>query len=253
MTCVPGRIKEDYMEEEYTLHRSGAETAANRKRRRVVCQICSASLQTSSLTSHLETQHDIYCLFILSQNIIVEHPAVVYHAIALTETGCYFCPVGKCIGGTSTWWNLRRHFLDRHPQDLVVCPSEGTLPLPRCTRCGMQTAAGALMRKHQETELCRERWRQQVQHETTAAAWLSLEMQFFAYGEELLEWVIVFTYLGRLLSYDDNDIQAMRGNLAKARRCWARVSRVLRSENALPKVCGVFYKATIQAVLLFWE
>jgi hypothetical protein len=29
------------------------------------------------------------------------------------------------------------------------------------------------------------------------------------------------------------------------------VSQVLRSENALPKVCGVLYKATIQAVLLF--
>ncbi len=40
-------------------------------------------------------------------------------------------------------------------------------------------------------------------------------------------------------------------NLAKARRCWARVSQVLRSENASPKVCGVFYKATIRAVLLF--
>jgi hypothetical protein len=43
----------------------------------------------------------------------------------------------------------------------------------------------------------------------------------------------------------------MRGNLAKAHRCWAQVSQVLRSENALPKVCGVFHKATIQAVLLF--
>ncbi len=106
------------------------------------------------------------------------------------------------------------------------------------------------MRKHQETKLCRERWHQQVQHETAEATRLSLETRFFAYGEGL-EWVKVFKYLGRLLSYDDNDTQSMRGNLAKARRCWARVSRVLRSENALPKVCGVFYKATIQAVLLF--
>ncbi len=82
------------------------------------------------------------------------------------------------------------------------------------------------------------------------AARLSLETQFFAYGEEL-EQVKVFKYLGQLLSYDDNDTQAMRGNLAKARRCWVWVSQVLRSENASPKVCGVFYKATIQAVLLF--
>jgi hypothetical protein len=114
----------------------------------------------------------------------------------------------------------------------------------------MQMAAGALLRNHQKTKLCEERWCQQVQHETTVTAQLSLKMRFFAYGEEL-QWVEVFKYLGRLLLYDDNDTQAMRANLAKARRCWARVSRVLRSENAPPKVCGVFYKATIQAVLLF--
>jgi hypothetical protein len=54
-----------------------------------------------------------------------------------------------------------------------------------------------------------------------------------------------------LLAYDDNDSQAMRLNLKKARKSWAQVSRVLRAENASPKVCGVFYKATVQAVLLF--
>ena len=43
----------------------------------------------------------------------------------------------------------------------------------------------------------------------------------------------------------------MRGNLKKARRVWARISRVLRAENASPRVCGMFYKATVQSVLLF--
>jgi hypothetical protein len=142
--------------------------------------------------------------------------------------------------------------MDHHPQDLVVCPSEGSAPLPRCTRCGMQTAAGALMRKHQETKLCMERLHQQVQHKTAVATRLYLKTRFFAYGEEL-EQVEVFKYLGQLLLYDDNDTQAMRGDLPKARRCWVQVSRVLRSENASPKVCAVFNKATIQAVLLFWE
>jgi hypothetical protein len=114
----------------------------------------------------------------------------------------------------------------------------------------MQTAPGALLRNHQATELCRERYKQLVQHETAATAQLALNTRFYTYGEEL-ERVEVFKYLGRLLSYNDNNTQAMRANLAKARGCWARVSQVLRAENALPKVCGVFYKATIQAVLLF--
>ncbi len=117
------------------VHRSGAETATYRKCRWVVCQICSASLLAGSLASHLETQHDIYCSFVLSRDIIVECPAVVYCAITLTETGCYFCPVANCVGGTSAQWNLCRHVMDCHPQDCVVCPSEGTAPLQRCTRC----------------------------------------------------------------------------------------------------------------------
>ena len=61
----------------------------------------------------------------------------------------------------------------------------------------------------------------------------------------------VFKYLGRLIAFDDDDTQAVRGNLAKARRVWARISRILRAENASVRVCGMFYKATVQSVLLF--
>ena len=61
----------------------------------------------------------------------------------------------------------------------------------------------------------------------------------------------VFKYLGRLIAFDDDDTQVVRGNLAKARRVWARISRVLRAENASARACGMFYKATVQSVLLF--
>ena len=40
-------------------------------------------------------------------------------------------------------------------------------------------------------------------------------------------------------------------NLRKARRVWARILAVLRAENASPRVCGMFYKATVQNMLLF--
>jgi hypothetical protein len=73
---------------------------------------------------------------------------------------------------------------------------------------------------------------------------------FTAYGAEL-ERVEVFKYLGRLLAYDDNDNQAVRGNLKKARCVWARLSRTIRAENASPRACGIFYKATVQSILLF--
>ena len=250
MVCIPGRIREGYTEEEYADYKSGTSTAEDRKRRRVNCEICGTSLAAGSYQSHLETQHDIFRSMVLQRDIRIERQPVIYRAIESIAVGKYFCPIPLCDGGASTKWNLRRHFLDRHPQDLVVIPSEGSVPLPKCERCGMQTERGALYGRHQRTRLCMEGWEKKMQHEAAEAARLALAQSFTAYGEQL-ERVEVFKYLGRLLAYDDNDTQAMRGNLKKARKSWAQVSRVLRAENASPKVCGVFYKATVQAVLLF--
>ena len=72
---------------------------------------------------------------------------------------------------------------------------------------------------------------------------------FTAYGK-VLERVEVFKYLGRLLAYNNNDSQAVRGNLKKARDIWARLSRTMWAENASPRVCGMFYKVTVQTILL---
>jgi hypothetical protein len=102
----------------------------------------------------------------------------------------------------------------------------------------MQTNHGALYRSHQRTQLCQDGWDKKVQHVAAEIARVALEQSFTAYGDKL-DRVEVFKYLGRLLSYDDNNTQAMRGNLKKARKSWGQVSCVFRAENALPKVCGV--------------
>ncbi len=181
---------------------------------------------------------------------MVDRLPVIYHAIELTAVGKYICPVLCCSGKESTKWNFRRHFLDQHPRDLVYLPSKGTVPLPRCERCGVQTERGALYGWHQHTQLCQNGWDKKVQHEATETARVTLAQSFTAYVDEL-ERVEVFKYLGRLLAYDNNDTQAMQGNLKKARKSWGQVSCILRAENASTKVYGVFYKATVQAVLLF--
>ena len=77
----------------------------------------------------------------------------------------------------------------------------------------------------------------------------ALEVEFTAYSESL-EQVDVLKYLGRLLAMDDNDMQAVRHNLRKA-RVWKRISVLLRRENLPPRVCGMFYKAVVQSVLLY--
>jgi hypothetical protein len=55
---------------------------------------------------------------------------------------------------------------------------------------------------------------------------LALQQQFTVQGD-VLERVEVFKYLGRLLSQDDDDIQAIRAQMRKARATWARVGQVL--------------------------
>ena len=65
-----------------------------------------------------------------------------------------------------------------------------------------------------------------------------------------MERVEVFKYLGRLLAQDDDDIQAIRAQMRKARATWARVGQVLRAENVPPHIAAKFYKAVVQAITL---
>ncbi len=138
----------------------------------------------------------------------------------------------------------------RHPQDLVCILIEGSQPLPKCKRCGLQTLVQDLNGGHHRTELCQRGWERKRQHAAAVRSQEVLECSFTAYGEEL-EKVEVFKYLGRLIVYDDADTQAMRSNLRKAQGCWVRILHVLRAEKAATRTCGMFYKATMQAVLLY--
>jgi hypothetical protein len=95
-----------------------------------------------------------------------------------------------------------------------------------------------------ETALCRDGVATRVQHAVAERVHLSLSQMFTTYGKEL-ERVEVFKYLGCLLAYDNNNAQAVRGNLKKAHAVWLRLSRTIRSENASPHACGIFYKATV--------
>ncbi len=137
----------------------------------------------------------------------------------------------------------------QHPQDLMCILIEGSLPLPQCARCGLQTPVKDLGRRHHRTELCQRGWERKCQHEAAVRSQQALEHTFGANGEELGR-AEVFKYLGWLILFNDADNQAMGSNLRKAQGCWSQVSRVLRAENATPKTCGMFYKATVQAVLL---
>ncbi len=133
-----------------------------------------------------------------------------------------------------------------HPQDLVKVPKEGRFD--RCDRCGMQV--NACYPRHRYSQECQVGVERKQQRETAVASALALRQQFSVRGD-VLERVEVFKYLGRLLSQDDDDIQAFRAQMRKARATWARVGQVLKSENASPFVAARFYQAVVQAILLY--
>ena len=53
------------------------------------------------------------------------------------------------------------------------------------------------------------------------------------------------------MTESDADWMAVVGNLRKARNIWHRLERILGRKGATPRVPGMFFKAVVQAVLLF--
>ena len=61
----------------------------------------------------------------------------------------------------------------------------------------------------------------------------------------------MFKYLRAVFTVDDDNWPEMVGNLWKVRKIWVRMARILRQEGTSPRVFGMFFKAVVQAVLLF--
>jgi hypothetical protein len=72
-----------------------------------------------------------------------------------------------------------------------------------------------------------------------------------SFQDQPIETVTDFQYLGRVITSRDNDWMAARWNLQKAKQRWMNISRVLAHESASPRISALFYKATIQTVLLY--
>ena len=103
--------------------------------------------------------------------------------------------------------------------------------------------------RHEQTQQCRHYTAQRRQHAAVVTSIKATGQRFSAYNVELTD-VEVFPYLGRVLSKYDDNAPAVQTRLKKARASWARLGKVLRAENVSPRVSAMFYRATVQAVLL---
>ena len=77
-----------------------------------------------------------------------------------------------------------------------------------------------------------------------------MERAFQAYRIPL-NLVTLFNNLDWIMMALDDDWPEMVGRLRKSRESWARLLRILGREGANPMVLGIFFKAVVQAVLLF--
>ena len=73
---------------------------------------------------------------------------------------------------------------------------------------------------------------------------------FSAYGRSL-EMLTYFKYLGWVILATYDNCTAVVRNLDRAKMVWRRMSHILRREETTPRVSIFFFKAAIQAVLIF--
>jgi hypothetical protein len=250
MICMPGHISGRQSDEAYERRMTGnGDDFRERQRRKVVCSICGNALAQSSLAHHMRVQHGQTSGSGFDPQEVIGDPAEYRVSFPKTATSID-CPVEGCPGKATSRTKLRSHFMYRHARDIIVILDEGSHPHPRCHSCDMFVPRPGVYTTHPRTAMCRngaDRKRQRLALERARSA---SECEFTAYGVPL-EAVQEFKYLGRLLSRNDDDWPAVHRNLSKARKSWARISRILAREGATPRVSGMFYKAVVQSVLLF--
>ena len=167
-----------------------------------------------------------------------------------TKGGPQSCPVEGCLGRAGKRTAMQMHFFNGHVRDIVIILEEGNLPHPRCSRCNMLVPWRDLNGRHHATALCKKGAERKRRRMAEAELRDSTEWSFEAYGKPL-ETVSTFKYLVRVMTAGDENWPAVAGNLVKAQKSWGRMSRIISQEGSDKRVSGNFFKAVVQAVLLF--
>jgi len=214
----------------------------------VECSICNKGLAHASLPAHMLSQHGV--VYLDNQPAPADEPAAEYRMNVPGHPISVDCPVDGCDGRATKRYNMRKHFMHRHPNDTPIILEEGNRPLPKCELCGMHVPYIALNSGHQRTATCKYGQGLRRQRDAELEVRRAKEVIFTACGSPL-ESVSSFRYLGRPLTSTDDDWPALHWNLGKARRRWGTVSRVLVRDGANHRCMAMFYKAVVQSVLLF--
>jgi hypothetical protein len=251
MVCIPDHLHSHLSSPVYKRRFEGGLTYNARKRRKISCNHCHRELQERHLPSHLLHKHNIYPDVTAHGSVAVSlGRASAPYLISMPQRRMsVLCPVEGCPAKVTDRFGLRRHFMFRHPACTLAILEEASVPLPRCPSCRMHIPLAAV-RTHTSTALCQQGTLLRQKEALLEMYRLAREV-VFSVRDVPLESVSTFKYLGRPLSSHGDDWAALRKNLDKARLRWALISRVLARERATPRVSAMFYKAAVQAVLLY--
>jgi hypothetical protein len=214
MTCTPSTIQGYMSLEAYWPNRgvAGSDTFKERKHRRVECAECGTDLAAGSLAHHMmRSRHGT----VLQSVYDAVGPVPSSYRVSFPKTMRQrLCPVEGCSGRALSGDLLRRHFVHRHPEDTLCILEEGLEPLPECELCRMHVTPNAFRTGHQASLLCKRGVARVRQWEAIEVTRRANEQVFTVYGAPLKS-VATFKYLGRPLTFNDDDWPALYRNLSR--------------------------------------
>lgn len=223
---------------EYKRNRGVDATFREHQRWCVVCPRCNTGLAHGSLKHHMQTQHgeatanfDNIKLPSLSTSYCVSFPQN-----SLNEA----LPCCWMLRQIAKLDNLQQYFPHRHPN-----------PLPKCERCRMHVTPIAIRSSHQRTSLlCQTGIDHLQQLQTKETTHRSCE-QVFTINDQPLTSVVIAKYLGQPLASVNNGWLALHQKLKPPQSLKAMGAGLSCIDGATPAIMGMFYKAVVQAILLY--
>ena len=135
-------------------------------------------------------------------------------------------------------------------RDIVVIVEEGNLPHLHFPRYYIMVLWVALNSCHLDNAQCAKGSDNKFRRLAVEYLQASAEAVFQSYGHPLNN-AVVFKYLIHILTPTNDNWPAVVANMMKDRNKWARMSCIIGRDGANERMYGKFFKADVQAVLLF--
>jgi hypothetical protein len=208
-------------------------TERERRALKVNCPVCQMELRATSLRRHMEHVHD-NCVRVQGPLSVCLFGGTNKYNLSMPLAVKTSCPVIGCKGTATRRNDMRSHFMWRHPNDTIRIIEEGAEPYPKCGLCLKHVRPQSVAR-HGETIECKRGQELKSRREAKRDAHEVQDIRFTV-GDNGLENVDRFCYLGRPMMNNDDDMGAIRHNIKKARKKWQMLAQILAREGARPKI-----------------